>query len=78
MTSDSPALLTLLSTIIVVDNLTDAHENFCIEFETQRFPALPVTTPGSVAEAGQSLVALVFEPNGEVDVVRIKRWQKKE
>ena len=72
VTSDFPTLLALLSTIIVIDNPIDAHESFAIEFETVRLLELPATPLKSEAEAGHSLVALVFEPNGKVEVVRIR------
>ena len=73
VTEDFPALLSLLSTTIVIENPLDAHEDIIIEFESARFLGLPVTTPGAATEAGHSLVTIVFDPNGGVEVIRIKK-----
>lgn len=77
VTEDFPALLSLLSTIIVIENPLDAHETIYIEFETKRLLELPLTTPGSVTEAGYSLVTIVFDPNGGVEVIRIIKQQQR-
>ena len=71
VTSDFLDLSALLSTIIVIDQPMGDNEKFSFDFKTERLLGLPDVAPGSVVEAGQSIIAVVFGHNGKVGVFRV-------
>ena len=71
VTVDFPALLALLSSIMIIDNPTGDNEKIDFEFETERLLDLPSATPESVKEAGHSIVVMVFGHSGRVGVFRV-------
>ena len=66
-----PDLLTLLSTMIVIEKPVGDYDGFDFVFKTERLLGLPDVTAGSVLEAGCSIVVLVFGYNGRVGVFRV-------
>ena len=69
--TDFPLLLSLLSTMIVIEKPIDDNEQFSFQFETELLLGLPDAENGSITEAGNSLVVMAFGYNGRVGVFRI-------
>ena len=71
VTTDLTKLLALLSTMIVIEHPVGNDGRLDVVFKTERLLGLPDVTPGSVLEAGHSIVVLVFGHNGRVGIFRV-------
>ena len=71
ITRDFPALLALVSTMIVTDHPISDDQEFQVYLETERLLGLPDVSPGSIVQAGRSIVVMVFWHNSRVGVFRI-------
>ncbi len=71
VTKDFPDLMSLLSSIIVIDKPVGDYEEIDFTFETQRLLGLPDVASGSAVQAGHSILALCFGHNGRVGVFRV-------
>ena len=71
VTQDFPALLDLLSMIIVVDQPIGSKDHFEFQVESDRLLDLPDAVGGQAPEAGRFVVALAFGYDGRVRVFRV-------
>ena len=69
--TDFPLLLSLLSTMIVIEKPIVDNEEFSFQFATDLLLGLPDVENESITEAGNSLVVMVFGHKGRVGVFRI-------
>ena len=74
VTEDFPALLSLLSTIIVFEKPVHDGERVNLDLETDRILGLPDIAPGSAVKAGQGIICMVFGYRGKVGVFRVGHY----
>ena len=71
ITTDFPDLLALVSTMIVIGHPISDNQEFQVYLKTERLLGLPDVSPGSIIQAGRSIVVMVFWHDGRVGIFRI-------